>query len=251
MKKPFHILMYLAVFLPCTSNAAGTVNNIPDMLKVADFSSMVQSDITPSGWHPLNFESIENKTAYFLIRQQNITVVQAVSHASASGFIKKVNISSTIYPVIKWRWKIDDVLNKGDIMTKEGDDYSARIYVSFDYDPHRLTGIESLKYKLYKLVHDESPPLAVINYVWGNHAHVGTTVNNAYSDRVKMIVIQSGKKRTKQWVHEERNILEDYRRVFGEDPGNITGIAIMTDTDNTGESATAWYGDISFHKSND
>lgn len=71
-------------------------------------------------------------------------------------------------------------------------------------------------------------------------------MSNAYSERVKMIVIQSGGGNVRQWLVEKRNIFEDYKQAFGEEPGNVSGIAIMTDTDNTGESATAWYGDISF-----
>lgn len=210
---------------------------------------MSLSDLTPPGWHSLDFDSIENKTAYFLVRDQDRTVVQAISHASASGYFKKITGSPIIYPILRWRWKVEHVLTKGNVMSKEGDDYSARIYVSFDYDPDRLTGWESLKYAFYTLIYDTPPPLAVINYVWGNHAPIGTIVSNAYSDRVKMIVVQTGQEKTKKWLLEERNIYEDYKKAFGEEPGNISGIAIMTDTDNTGESATAYYGDISLHLS--
>jgi len=224
-------------------------DSIPDKIQAAAFSGMHLSDITPPGWRSLDFDSIENKTAYFLTRIMDKTVVQAVSHTSASAYFKKINIPPKKYPLLKWHWKVENILSKGNVMTKEGDDYPARIYISFEYDPERLSGMDRLKYKLYNLVHDEPPPLAVINYVWGNHAPIGTIVPNAYSNRVKMIVVQSGEEHTKKWLQEEHNIYEDYKKAFGEEPGNISGIAIMTDTDNTGESATAYYGDIVFHSS--
>ncbi len=235
-------LTFIALF-PIPATAA----NEPDTIPIAIFSAMKITDIKPTGWQSLDFDSIQNKTAYFLSRDENITAVKAISHASASGLFKPFVLSPEKYPILKWNWKIENVLAGGNVMTKEGDDYPARIYVAFDYDPQRLIGSERLKYRLYSLLHNKPPPLAVINYVWGSHAPVGTRVANAYSTRVKMIVVQSGKEKTKQWLTEERNIYQDYLQAFGEPPGNITGIAIMTDTDNTRESATAWYGDITFH----
>ena len=204
--------------------------------------------ITPPGWHPHKFDSIENVTAYFLTRLDNKTVIQAVSHTSASAYYNPVTVSPAEFPVIHWQWQIQHVIKKGDVNTRAGDDYAARIYISFEYDTKRLSGLDRVKYNLYKLLHDKPPPLAVLNYIWANRSPIGTIVNNAYSDRVKMIVIQSGNANAGKWIHEQRNIVEDYTRAFGEQPGNINGIAIMTDTDNTGESAIAWYGDITFSK---
>jgi hypothetical protein len=90
--------------------------------------------------------------------------------------------------------------------------------------------------------------LAAILYIWESHAPVGTMVPNPYSDRVMMFVVESGADKLNQWVSEEHNVLEDYKRAFGEEPPMISGVAIMTDTDNTGESATAYYGDIVFKR---
>ncbi|MDH5712221.1 MAG: DUF3047 domain-containing protein [Gammaproteobacteria bacterium] len=207
---------------------------------------MPVTNITPPGWKPLLFGNIDRHTAYFLTRQNNKTVVQAVSHASASGYYLKTDISPQNQPFINWQWKINRILNKGDVTSKDGDDYPARLYISFDYDKSKLEGGERLKYNIYSLLYDTPPPLAVINYIWDNHTPINTIVNNAYSNRVKMIVVQSGKQNVGRWVAEKRNIIQDYIDAFGEVPGNISAIAIMTDTDNTGESATAWYGDIFF-----
>ena len=92
------------------------------------------------------------------------------------------------------------------------------------------------------------PLLGAINYIWESKAPVGTIVPNPYTDRVKMFVVETGSAKVNQWANEERNVYEDYKKAFGEEPPMISGVAIMTDTDNTGESAIAYYGDIIFKK---
>lgn len=240
-------LLFCILFFPAWVNADNQNSN--KVLSVGLFSKEDIASITPTGWQPLHFASIEQKTAYFLDRDNDAVVVKAVSNASASGFYNKVDINPQDFPVLSWSWKVKNILQKGDVTIKEGDDYAARIYISFYYDPERLRGTERIKYRLYTLLHDEPPPLAVINYIWANKASVGTFVDNAYSPRVKMIVVESGEKNLNQWQTVTRNIYADYKKAFGEPPGKITAVAIMTDTDNTGESATSWYGDIQFGKS--
>lgn len=160
--------------------------------------------------------------------------------------MRKVTIDPRKQAYIAWRWKVDSVYKKGDVSTKSGDDYPARIYITFAYDPERVGFFEKAKYEAARLIYGETPPLAAINYIWANRAPVGLMVANAYTDRVKMIVLQSGDERAGQWIEEKRNIYADYRKAFGTEPTSISGVAIMTDSDNTGEAARAWYGDILF-----
>jgi hypothetical protein len=143
---------------------------------------------------------------------------------------------------------VGNLLEKGDVHKKEGDDYPARIYITFEYDPSKLSFFEKVKYETVRLLYGQYPPLAAINYIWESKAPVGTMVPNPYTDRVMMFVVESGTAKLNQWVVEERNIYEDYKKAFGAEPPMISGVAIMTDTDNTGESATAHYGDIVFKK---
>ena len=85
-----------------------------------------------------------------------------------------------------------------------------------------------------------------INYVWSNKQPVGTSWLNAFTGNARMIAVESGSKRIGQWISERHDVNADYRRLFGEEPGRVDAVAIMTDTDNTGTTATAWYGDIWF-----
>lgn len=215
---------------------------------VGRFSMEAAGETLPAAWHPLRFEKIKTHTQYRLVKDGVVTVMQASSRASASGLIRKVHIDPEEYPLIQWDWKIRNVLAGGDIQQKKGDDYPARLYITFDYDKDRLGIYEKLKYETYSLIHGEPPPLAALSYVWGNKAPVETLAPNAYTERVMMIVTQSGPDRLDQWVRNQRNLYQDYIRAFGEPPPPISAVAIMTDTDNTGEQASAYYGDILFLK---
>ena len=136
----------------------------------------------------------------------------------------------------------------GDVTKKSGDDYAARIYITFAEDPKRLSFLQRSKIATIKLLYGKTPPSAALTYVWGNRAEVRSIHPNPYTDRVQMIVVESGSEHLNRWRSSRQDIVEDFRRAFGTDPPRISGIAVMTDTDNTGESATAWYGDITFNQ---
>ena len=219
-----------------------------DVIEVGKFSSAAVGDILPSDWKPLTFKKIEKHTLYTLVKEDDAVVVKAVAEASASGLTREIKINSKEYPIVQWRWKVSNILKKGDVHKKEGDDYPARIYITFEYEPSKLSFFEKMKYETVKLLYGQYPPLGAINYIWESKAPVGTMVPNPYTDRVMMLVVESGTAELHQWVNEERNIYQDYQKAFGQEPPMISGVAIMTDTDNTGESAIAYYGDIVFKK---
>jgi len=218
------------------------------MIEVGKFSAGTADQKLPDGWKPLTFKKIEKHTIYTLVRDNDTVVVKAVAEVSASGLTREIKIDSKEYPIIQWRWKVSNILKKGDVHKKEGDDYPARIYITFEYTPGKVSFFEKAKYETIKLLYGQYPPLAAIDYIWESKAPVGTMVPNPYTDRVMMFVVESGSAKLDQWVSEERNVYEDYKKAFKEEPPMISGVAFMTDTDNTGESATAYYGDILFKK---
>lgn len=223
-------------------------NDETTTIRIGNFSNEDITSITPKNWTPLTFDNIDNHTAYFLTRDLNTTILKAVSNNSASGYVHKISIDPKVFQFLSWHWKIDNIISQADINTKAGDDYPARIYITFEYDATRLSGWEKFKVDAYYIVHGEYPPLAVLNYVWDNRQPIGYSVANAFTNSVQMLVAQSGNKNTGKWVKQKTNIYQDYIRVFGEAPGKITAIAIMTETDNTKSSATAYYGDIVLSK---
>jgi hypothetical protein len=237
------IALLLLTFLVASASPAAE-----SRVAVGDFSSLTPGSSLPAGWRPLTFEKIKQHTRYRFVDDNGQTVVQADSRNSASGLIRKVSIDPRDFPKISWRWKVRSVYARGDVARKNGDDFPARVYITFAYDPSRVGFWEKAKYEAARLMYGETPPLAAITYIWASRAPVGLMVANAYTDRVKMVVLQSGTARAGQWVTENRNIYADYKKAFGEEPTRISGVAIMTDSDNTGESARAWYGDIVFSR---
>lgn len=222
--------------------------NPSDILEVGKFSSVREDGPFPEGWKPLTFKKIPSHTRYSLVNISNTVVIKAVSHHASSGLTREISIDPNVYPIIQWRWKIENILQKSDITRKSGDDYPARIYITFKYDKEKVGFFERAQFEAIRFLYDQYPPLSAINYIWESHTPVGTMVPNPYTDRVHMIVIESGTEKVGQWVTEERNVFEDYQKIFGEPPPKISGIAIMTDTDNTKESTIAYYGDIVFKK---
>lgn len=175
-----------------------------------------------TGWDSKSFKGM---TEYRLVQEGGRSVVRAHSSGTASGLFKKVRLDPARHRYLRWSWKIAATITNGNEKTKEGDDYAARVYVVF---PGRFFW-----------------QTKAINYIWANRLPKGDAIPNAFSANAMMLAVESGPGKRGQWVTEERDVLADYRRLFGEEPREIGAIAIMTDTDNTGEEATAWYGDIS------
>jgi hypothetical protein len=201
----------------------------------------------PEGWRPLTFPKISRHTEYRLVREGERPLIRAESRQSASGAYLPLDLDPKIYSVLSWCWKVDRVLSKGDETTKAGDDYAARIYVTFKFDPAHATFWEKTKYKTIKLLYGEYPPKGAINYVWAGRSPVGKSFPNPYTDRARMIVVESGEEKGGEWACERRNLYEDYKSSFGEPPPALSGVAVMTDTDDTGEEAGADYSDITLH----
>jgi len=231
----------LIAFAPLWSQAG-------EVFYAGRFSVANPGDKLPAGWQPFIFKNIDAHTSYSLVKDGDTPVIQAVSKASCSGLIRKSRINPEKYPIIQWRWKAANIYRKGDITKKEGDDSPARIWITFEHDPGKAGLIERAKLKLAQLVYGGCPPCGALVYIWASKAPVGTISSNPRTDRVKMIVVESGKDSLNTWITEERNIFDDYVAAFGVKPPMISGIAIMTDSDNTKESATAFYGDILFRK---
>ncbi len=174
-----------------------------------------------NGWEAKTFKG---QTSYQLVEDGGRTVLRAQARGTASGLVKKISFEPTQYRYLRWSWKIEQTIANGDETTKQGDDYAARVYVIF---PGRFFW-----------------QTRVLNYIWANRLPREGFVASAFTANSMMLAAESGPASAGQWVTEERDLLIDYRRVFGEDPPAAGGVAIMTDTDNTGAEATAWYGDI-------
>lgn len=215
---------------------------------VMDPATFNESNNSNSIWELAPFGG-KNPTTYISEKKENgSSIIKASSDKSISSVQVKVNADPTEFPIIEWEWLVESVLESGDVTRKDGDDYAARIYITFDYPVSKLGFGDKIKYKFYKTFTSFDVPTRALNYVWANKAEVGSIHPNPYTDWVQVIAVESGNEKAGFWQIEKRNILDDYRAAFGEEPPAITGIQIMTDSDNTEESAEAAYGKIILRK---
>lgn len=216
----------------------------PPPLRVGHFSAEAPSTPLPEGWSRIRFGENDAGTRYDLVQADSAVVLRARSDNGASGLITRPTVDLAEYPVLEWRWRVDALPADADITEKTADDAAARLYVTFDYDGLGL--YDRLKLMLLRQVGYAEAPSRALNYLWASHHERGAVQPSAYTDQIMMIPVRSGSTRVGQWVRERRNVLRDYRRAFGEDPPPVNGVALMTDTDNTGGRASALYGDIVF-----
>jgi len=191
-------------------------------------------------WKPFFFEKIENHSRYSIVSQGDERFLKAESDGSASAILYKRTFNVYESPRARWRWKAENLYEKGDVRTREGDDYPLRVYFVFQFDPETASLWERIQYESAKAIHGEYPPHSTLNYIWSSHPHPERIVTNAYTDRAKMVLLRQGRESLGEWVLEEVNVLEDYERAFGKRPPAMAGIAIMNDSDNTKESSVSY-----------
>lgn len=195
-------------------------------------------------WEVLKFPNIDRLTEYQLVEDNGEQVVMASTDGGASGLIARIRVEPGDKLMLRWRWKVLSVYEGGDARSKDGDDYPARLYVAFEFEADKAGFFERAKRKAAEVVFGEELPGNALNYIWANTLEKGEIVPNPYTATTMMVAVESGNEKAGQWVTAERDLVADYRQAFGSEPPTVVGVAIMSDSDNTGESAKAWYGDV-------
>lgn len=215
---------------------------------VGKFSTAKPGDVLPSGWQVWHLSGLKRRTEYRLVNQDGKMVIFARARNSASGLVFPISIDPKEYPLLHWRWNVSALINGADNSRRQLEDSPARIVIAFSGDKSKLPFDERMFAEQFKLFTKQEFPYALMMYIWENRAPVGAVIENVHTSRIKMIVADSGDAHVGLWREEVRNIYEDYKRAFGEEPPRIQSIGIMTDTDNTGEEVEAYYGDITFSR---
>ncbi len=236
---------YLTAALALSLMAASAQADSTENSLITAFSTITSLE---DGWEPMEFPKIDRHSRYQLTDDDGEQVVKATTDNSASGLIARVSVEPGDSLILRWRWKVSNVYEQGNARKKEGDDYPARIYVAFEFEPDEAGFFERAKRKTVEVVFGEELPGNALNYIWANRLPVGEIIANPFTDTTMMVAVNSGVTNTGEWVTVERDIVADYRKAFGREPPKLVGVAIMSDSDNTGASATAWYGDVSLVK---
>ncbi|HEY7204882.1 MAG TPA: DUF3047 domain-containing protein [Methylomirabilota bacterium] len=236
-------LARLAALLLALGGAAGSAV-AAEPLVLGGFGPPPAASDPPPGWQAQTFPRVPRHTRYTVVRDGGAWVLRAESEAAASGLYRPLDLDPREYRILSWRWKVEAVLARSDPRQKSGDDFAARVYVAYRYDPATATVWQRARYAVYRLLYGQYPPGVALVYVWESRLPVGTVLESAYTDRARIVVARSGAAETGRWVSESHDIYADFRRIVGGEPPRIAGIALMTDTDDTGERAVAYYDAI-------
>lgn len=209
------VLALVAAAAGLVSVAKGDAGAVP-VLVAADLSA----------WQPWKFSG---ETRYTPVEVEGRRAVRAVSEASASGYYRKITIDLKQTPVLRWSWRVDDTLGTADETSKAGDDSPARVYV--------LATHPIFFWKTRALA-----------YVWSSAQPKESDWPSAYTGNQRVIAVRTGKRELGKWRREQRNVRRDFQRYFGKEVRYVDAVAFMTDTDNTGLRAVAYYGDIYFEE---
>ena len=204
------------------------------------------SDSLPEPWQVLQLNAQVPATRYRLREWDGVIAIEAKAQASMALLARPVDIDLSTMPVLCWRWRIDAPLRSADMRSKSGDDYAARVYITFVLKPESMDLATRTKLRIGRALFGQHLPDAALNYVWDNRQPIGTRQANTYTDRARMIVLRSGAADAGRWVTERRDVLADARHEFGDGLLGVRQLALASDTDNTGEAAQAGFADLHF-----
>ena len=212
----------------------------------APFSAGKAGANVPPGWEPVKISDRKTPTVYTLVNEEGVVVLHAKAVAAASGLAQFTVFDIRSAPVVEWRWKASGLVDGADNRVAAKEDAPARLVFGFDGDKAQLPLVERAVFVVSEKLSGHELPYALLQYVWASKLPIGTVIEHPYTRRVRMIVVASGAAGVGKWQSFSRNLYDDYRHAFGEEPGNLIEIGVLTDTDNTGGSVEAWYGDIRF-----
>ncbi len=213
---------------------------------VAPFSSARPGTVLPPGWELFRIAPHKSPTLYRFVEDLGVVVLHAHAEAAASGIVAPVRFDINASPILQWRWKVAQLIDDADNAVASREDSPVRIILNFDGDRAKLSLRDKASSAIAKRISGRGLPYAELMYIWSNRAPVGTVIENPHTHRIEMVVATSGSANVGQWVTVRRNVVDDFRRAFNELPGLLTDVGVLTDTDNTGATVDAWYGDIRF-----
>lgn len=226
------------------SGQAFHVDQIPAQEELPKFSAEAAKEGMPQGWSFYRIAPYKKNTIYRLENYQGKTVLSANSKTAASGLAVKLKPKKANNLWLQWEWKALSAMPEADNSEGYRDDAPLRILVAFDGNKSKLPFKEKMNFEMANLISGQEMPYATLMYIWSGKSPVDSIITNAHTSRIKMIVVDSGWDNLGQWRKYQRDLSADYKLAYGEAPGDVIGVALLTDTDNTKSETRAFYGDI-------
>jgi hypothetical protein len=231
-----------AAFLSCLLLAA-CATRAPQPADIAATPWAAQSGAGPRGWAHKTFPG-KQPTRFESARIDGHDALAVHADGSASMVRQELRVEPGELARVRFSWKVPQLVEQADLALRDKDDAPVRIVLAFEGDRSRFSPKDAALSELVRALTGEEMPYATLMYVWCNKREPGTVIRSPRTDRIRKMVVESGPRRLNQWLEYERDIRADYQRAFGEAPGALVGIAIMTDSDNTHTRTQAWYGPV-------
>jgi hypothetical protein len=217
--KTMIVLNALAVSFLFLSSAAGAAE---DRLVIADFSTSVGKEGVPQGW---KLSEKSGKADFAVVKDSDLNAVRFRSANTSFSLEKEVNVNVKQFPVLTWKWKVTKLPVRGDFRRSKTDDQAAQLFLAF------------------------SKTKAIV-YIWDTTAPQGTMGNAAapFFMSIKAVVVRSGAADVGKWLTETRNVYDDYKKLFGDEPGAVAGMRLQINSQHTETSAESYFADVVFTK---
>ena len=212
--------------------------------EVVPFSSSDRLGGLPEGWRQHITRPDRPVTQYTLERIDQRVALHAQAASATSGVRCDVSIDLAEHPWMRWEWRVDRIPREATVADDDLDDSPARLVLGFGGDPGKLSLRDRLFADQVELFTGETLPYATLCYVWDGQAATEAVLPYARSSRIRYLVVETGAGATGRWQAYRRNVVADYQRVYGELPGPLLGVGVLTDSDDLKGPAEAWFGDI-------
>ena len=222
------VVVFLLNLLLSVTKPLADPSGAPTTIIVGDFSKTTIVDGVPSGW-----EKKEDKGKLNCLiekDEQGKPVLHIKSNNASGGIHKVIEIDVKQYPYFTWKWKVIKIPPKGDVRKKGTDDQAGNIYVAF---PGGFPELVRSK---------------IVSYLWDSNAPKGLMTTSPKRGNTKNIVVENGSEKLGEWITEKRNVYEDYKKLFGEEPPKTAKVSIWIDSDDTESEAEAFYDNLMFMK---
>lgn len=231
----------IGIFCVATLAQAAFAQSPPEITR---FSS-TQAGAAPAGWQHVPLSRSKKETEYATVADEGVVVLKATARGSASLMLFRTEFDPRAFPVLSWRWKVIQGVPAAETHNRSREDAPARVMVSFSGDVSKLSVLDRAASSFAQSASGQALPYAELMYVWGGKVAVDSITTSSLTSRIRMIAVAADDQGIGRWHSYTRNLVEDFRRAFGEEPGRVTAVKLMSDTDNTSGNAEALYGDIS------
>ena len=236
------------LFLALALLVAGGASFAATEPRVAPFSSASGPEL-PAPWRIVTLPKIPRHTRYAVAENDGRRAVRADADASYANAVHPLDAEIGATPILRFAWRVDRFPEHSDLTSRARDDVAAKVCVLLDVPLERLSLVDRTKIQLGRRLFDPQLPAATICYVWDRTLPAGRWIDNAYTDRVRMLVLRSGANgEQSRWFDERRDLRADFLQAFPREAAaglpRVAALAFASDADNTKGKAAAWFGDM-------